>query len=482
MAVVFAMMMSYLLSRTLVPTMVHFLLRPEVEIYAHGEEGLEHAQGLHLANAPCLQRQFENMRSRYAGRSAGACIIADESADRLRRIRRCVSGAGVGRRQDFFPYVDSGQMRLHVRAPEGTRIEETERIFADVEDDDPRDAAARRNRTTILDNIGLPTSGINLAFGDSRHHRQRRRRDSDLAEPETAPPHAVSTSANFAPRCARGFPMRRSSSSAANITNQILNFGLPAPIDIQVVGRDAEANYKIAQDIERKVSLVPGAVDVHIHQEVSTPAIRFNVDRSKADQAGLTQRDVANSMLISLSSSGQIAPNQWLNPQNGVNYNVAVQTPQYRLSIRSTLCAVRPITARWQAAARNCSTISLSGVHRGLTHLADRTTTTCSRSSIFSPIPICAIWAASPRISRRSSTSETQASAERHHHRGARPGGDHAVLVPPARPRLVFAILLVYLLMVVNFQSWLDPFIILTALPGRVRRHSLDVVRHADHP
>jgi multidrug efflux pump subunit AcrB len=352
-------------------------------------------------------------------------------------------------------------LRLHVRAPEGTRIEQTERIFANVEDT-IRKTLKQGELEEVIDNIGLPTSGINLAFGDSATIGSG---DGDilisLDEKHHRPTQLIQRELRAALR--KGYPDESFAFGAANMTNQILNFGLPAPIDIQVVGRNADANYKIAQDIERKLSLVAGAVDVHINQEVKTPAIRFDVDRSKADQAGLTQRDVANSMLISLSSSGQTAPNQWLNPQNGVNYNVAVQTPQYRLSsiddIRRT-----PITG---ASGGNTQLLDnlLSGVHRGLT---------TSLISHYNVQPVFDIFANTDLRDLGGVATDIQKIVD----------GENAHLpkatsiavrgqVETMRTSfrrlgfgVVFAILLVYLLMVVNFQSWLDPFIILTALPG----------------
>jgi multidrug efflux pump subunit AcrB len=460
-AVAFAMMMSYFLTRTLVPTMVHYMLGSEVEIYALGEEGLEHAKGFIWKTHYAFNRQFEKMRAAYR-KALGWSL---HHRGRVSIIYGIFVLASLGLvmivGSDFFPYVDSGQLRLHVRAPEGTRIEQTERIFANVEDT-IRKTLKQGELEEVIDNIGLPTSGINLAFGDSATIGSG---DGDilisLDEKHHRPTQLIQRELRAALR--KGYPDESFAFGAANMTNQILNFGLPAPIDIQVVGRNADANYKIAQDIERKLSLVAGAVDVHINQEVKTPAIRFDVDRSKADQAGLTQRDVANSMLISLSSSGQTAPNQWLNPQNGVNYNVAVQTPQYRLSsiddIRRT-----PITG---ASGGNTQLLDnlLSGVHRGLT---------TSLISHYNVQPVFDIFANTDLRDLGGVATDIQKIVD----------GENAHLpkatsiavrgqVETMRTSfrrlgfgVVFAILLVYLLMVVNFQSWLDPFIILTALPG----------------
>jgi len=460
-AVVFAMMMSYFLTRTLVPTMVHYMLGTEVEIYALGEEGLERAKGFIWRFHHAFNRKFERMRASYR-KALGWCL---HHRGRVSIIYGVFVVASFGLvmivGSDFFPYVDSGQLRLHVRAPEGTRIEETEHIFANIENTIRKKLHAGELEE-IIDNIGLPTSGINLAFGDSATISAA---DGDilisLDEQHHRPTQLIERELRAALR--KGYPDESFAFGAANITNQILNFGLPAPIDIQVVGRNAEANFKIAQDIEHKLSLVPGAVDVHINQEVKTPAIRFDVDRSKANQAGLTQRDVANSLLISLSSSGQTAPNQWLNPQNGVNYNVAVQTPQYRLSsiddIRRT-----PITSASGGHTQLLDNV-LSGVHRDLT---------TSLISHYNVQPVFDIFANTDLRDLGGVASDIQKIVDSENGQLAK-GTSIAVRGQVQTMRtsfrrlgygVLFAILLVYLLMVVNFQSWLDPFIILTALPG----------------
>lgn len=221
--------------------------------------------------------------------------------------------------------MDSGQIRLHVQP--GTRIEESERYFAAI-DDEIRHAIPPDQLDMILDNIGMPNSGINLAFGDNPVIGNS---DGDILI-SLKPKHGSTENYGeyLRARLREKMPDCTIYFEAANITNQILNFGLPAPIDLQISGRDAPDNYQVAQDLARKVSSIPGAADVHLHQVVDYPEVRVNVDRSKADQLGLTERDVTNSLLISLSSSGQVAPNEWLNYVNGVNYQVAVQTPQYR--------------------------------------------------------------------------------------------------------------------------------------------------------
>src|SRR5712691_9815848 len=283
MAVVFAMLASYLLSRTLIPTMVQALLPSEVEIYQQGEENA-HESGFIWRMHHAFNRKFERLRNNYqeilawslAHRGLVLCLFGLFVVGSLSLL------LGVG--QDFFPYVDSGQFRLHVRAPEGTRIEETERIFGLVEDEIRREIPADE-LSIILDNIGLP-NGFSLAFSDSATIGNA---DGEIlvALKESHGSTEVYTR-QLRQVLPEKFPDLAFFFQPANITNQILNFGLPAPIDIQVVGYNAEANYTIAQEIEHRVALIPGAVDVHIHQQVNYPEVRVNVDRTKADQIGLT--------------------------------------------------------------------------------------------------------------------------------------------------------------------------------------------------
>jgi multidrug efflux pump subunit AcrB len=236
---------------------------------------------------------------------------------------------------------------LHIRAPAGTRIEETERLFSQVEEVIRRTIPAEE-LSLVLDNIGLPVGGVNLAFSDSSTIGPS---DGEILV-ALNPEHHGSTwqyVRALRQRLNVQFPQLTFFFQPADIVGQILNFGLPAPIDIQVVGRDLQANYAIAKHIEARVARIPGAVDVHVHQIVDAPQLFVNVDRTRAAQMGLTQRDVANNLLVSLSSSGQTAPNYWLNPQNGVNYLVAVQTPQYRIdsidALQSTPIVVGSMSA-----------------------------------------------------------------------------------------------------------------------------------------
>ncbi len=466
MAVVFAMMASYLLSRTLVPTMVHHMLASEVHVYQEGADSAQ-AHGWVWRVHHAFNRHFERLRTSYRGalvwtldhRGAVAVLFG------IFVIGSCLLAFLVG--EDFFPYVDSGQMRLHVRTLQGTRIEETENIFGQVEAEIRRQIPAAE-MDTILDNIGLPNGGINLAFSDTATIGSG---DGEILISLKEGKHGPTQDYMRKLRAALHdkFPDLTIFFQPANITNQILNFGLPAPIDVQVVGRNAVANYRVIRELQRRIALVPGAVDVHIHQEVSYPELKVNVDRTKAGQAGLSQRDVANSLLISLSSSGQVAPNQWLNPVNGVNYQVAVQTPQYRIDSFDALNRT-PITAGTGAG---------SGAAVPGTQLLSNLATMERGTSVavvnhYNVQPVYDVYANTDARDLGGVASDIRKIVKD---------------VTPKLPRgsfidirgqvetmsssflrlgigMVFAILLVYLLMVVNFQSWLDPFIILMALPG----------------
>ena len=461
MAVVFAMLASYFLSRTLVPTMMHFLLPAEVSLYqTHGEGAPEPEE----AKNPIwrihqrFEHQFERMREKYKG---GLEWALAHRALSLILFAVIVSGSSlltlaIGR--DFFPYVDSGQMRLHVLPPQGMRIEQSEMIFAAVEAE-IRKILPHDRVDMILDNIGLPNGGINLAYGNNASISNS---DGDiLISLKEGKRETLEFTRELREKLSAKFPQETFFFTPANITNQILDFGLPAPIDLQVVGRNPTANYKIAQDLLKKVQAIPGAVDVHIHQEVSYPTVQVNVDRNKAEEIGLQQKDVANSMLISLSGSGQTAPNQWLNPQNGVNYQVVVQSPLYKMDSFDALQRT-PIT-------------SASGTNSQL--LANLATLKRDVSTIvidhYNIQPTFDIYA---DVDRRDLGGVADAIHNIIKGQKNLPSGTFIELrgevttMEESFSRLLFgiacAVIIVYLLMAVNFQSWVDPLIILMALPG----------------
>jgi multidrug efflux pump subunit AcrB len=484
MAVVFAMMASYFLSRTLVPAMAHYMLRSEAK--AGDGRGF-------------FNRGFERMRGSYVS-LLHWCL--DRRAPVLVGFAIFVAaslGLSVFVGEDFFPTVDSGQMRLHARAPSGTRIEKTETIFANIEDE-IRQVIPPREINDIIDNIGIPYGGFNLAFGDAPTLGVS---DGDILialKPEEHGPVAVYTD-RLRRRLHEKFPDMVFFFEAANITNQILNFGLPAPIDVQVVGRNAAANYQIAQRLQAQMARIPGAADVHIHQVVDYPEIHVAVDRSKAGLVGLTQRDVSGSLLVSLSSSSQVAPTQWLDWSTGVTYNVAVQTPQYRIDSLAALMRT-PLTSpiggilftssNSQAGTANAGVSAVGagpsqataaygnpGTMNGGTQLLENLAEV-SRGvapEIVNHYNVQPVYDVYANVDRRdlgavgSAVEKIMQQASTNLPRGTTLVLRGQVITMESSffrlgLGLIFAVVLVYLVMAVNFQSWLDPFIILMALPG----------------
>ena len=498
MAVVFAMMASYFLSRTLIPTMVHYMLRPEVKLYAQGthEEG---GTGFIWAVHHLFNRRFEMMRASYTN-------FLHWSLDHRGLVLGCFSIfiAGslclaplVGR--DFFPSVDAGSMRLHARCPAGTRLETTEQVFAAIEDE-IRQVIPAREIGDIIDNIGLPNGGFNLAFGDSPTIGVG---DGDILIALKPEDHGstVEYTDRLRKRLHARFPDVVFFFEAANITNQILNFGLPAPIDIQVGGRATVPNYQIAEQIAQKVRTIPGAADVHIHQVIDYPEINLTVNRNKAGQVGLTQRDVSTSLLISLSSSGQISPTQWLDWRSGVSYNVALQTPQYKVDsldsiLRTPIGApggtvnsntttslagsANPVNSNLAAGPNQGSTAygnpgaaaggpqllsNLVGVSRNVAPLIVNHYNVQPVYDIYANVDRRDLGSVGDAVQKivaqfesklpRGSTLEVRGQFKTMETSFYRLGLG-----------MIFAVVLVYLLMAVNFQSWMDPFIILMALPG----------------
>jgi len=492
MAVVFAMIASYLLSRTLIPTMVHYLLKSEVALYHQGIEGeTAGAKGVLWRAHYIFNGLFESLRFRYMG-------LLDWSLQHralVLTVFMAISVASLGLvglvGQDFFPNVDSGQMKLHARGPVGTRIEETEARFSAIERE-IRDVIPANELDTVIDNIGVPNSWASLAQGDIPTISSA---DGEILISLTKEHHTSTRDYEVMLRkdLRDKFPDTVFFFQPANITTQILNFGLPAPIDLQVVGRDPDAGYKIAQNLAQKIARIPGAADVHVHQVLNQPEIRLNVDRVKAAQLGLTERDVTSNMLISLSGNGTVAPNYWVNWANGVNYNVGVQTPQYRVNsldalLRTPVSVASNVVNVTTGVAPNAvgsapSGTSLSygnpGAIAGSTQLLSNLVTV-QRS--YAPVivnhynvwPVFDVYS---NVSRRDlggvgrEVQKMMREEEPHLPRGITLDlrGQVATMQSSFYRLglgLVFAVVLVYLLMTVNFQSWLDPFIILTALPG----------------
>ncbi len=359
--------------------------------------------------------------------------------------------------QDFFPYVDSGQMRLHVYPPQGMRPEDAELYFAAIEAEIRR-VIPPEEVTLILDNFGLPNGGINLAFASGGATSDA---DGDiLVSLEPGKRNTQKYMRELRTDLHAKFPDGIFFFTPANITNQILDFGLPAPIDLQVSGR-AKQNYPLVQQMLKEVQAIPGIADAHIHQQIALPALNVNVDRLKARQIGLTQQDVAQSMLISLTGTGQTAPNEWLNPANGVNYQVVVQTPQYRVDSLQSL-ARTPITSP----SGNVSQLlgNVANFERDVTPVI---------IDHYNIQPVYDIYADTDQRDLggvASAIRKIMAKYEKNLPTGTQLAlrGEVQTMTDSFQRLglgIVFAILLVYLLMAVNFQSWLDPLIILMSLP-----------------
>jgi CzcA family heavy metal efflux pump len=458
-SVIFAMAASYFLSRTLVPTMADYMLPAEAA--QHGPDAVhDAAPSAYRRVVQKFDRAFERFRGGYHALLAGAMAN--------RRLVLAATGVfvtlslllvpSIG--QDFFPTVDGGQFKLHIRAPAGTRLEETELLFARVEQTIKR-TIPPRDLSLILDNIGLSTYGIALAIGSNATVGPA---DGDMLV-ELAPDHQRSTW-DYVRTLRRELPKEYPGVTfffqPADMVNQVLNLGLPAPIDVQVSGQNRVANYLLAQKLAKAIERIPGAVDVRVQQVMDAPELRFTVDRIKAQQIGLTQRDVSSDMLISLSSSGQTSPNFWLNPTNGVQYNVNVMTPQYKMGDMEALQNT-PVAVAGQATPQLFGNLASSS--RGVTPAV---------VNHYNVQPVFDVFASADRRDLGSV---------------ARAIDDIIALEQPTLPKgtqitmrgqvqsmrssftglglgIVFAILLVYIVLVVNFQSWLDPLIIIMALPG----------------
>jgi CzcA family heavy metal efflux pump len=455
-AVVFAMMASYLLSRTLVPTMAKYLLRgheaetlaanqsrnPLVAMQIKFEEAFERfREGYHSLLERCLHH-----KRAFLFVFLGVCLAS---------LAFLIPWLG----QDFFPAVDAGQFKLHLRARTGTRIEETARL-ADLVEQSIREQIPPKEITSIIDNIGLPYSGINLSYSNSAPIGPA---DADIM---------VSLSQGHRPtaeyihdlrlRLPQEFPGATFSFLPADIVSQILNFGLPAPIDVQVVGYDLQANRAFADKLLERIQQVPGTVDLHVQQPFDQPYLHVNVDRTKAQQVGFTQRDVADNLLVSLSGSFQTTPEFWVNPKTGVSYSIATQTPQYRADSLQDLENI-PVTG--PSGAQPQILASLASIRRGAGLAVVSHYDIQPLIDIYGSVQGRDLGGVARDINKIVEDSKKDL-----------PRGSQLIIrgqIQTMRSSyegllggLVFSIVLVYLLIVVNFQSWLDPFIIISALPA----------------
>ncbi len=456
-AVSFAMLASYLLSRTVVPTMAKYLLRGHEAEAGHAPaESKNPLTRLQIR----FEHAFERFRDRYH-RLLERCLV-HQKLFLVGFFTACVLSLlflvpWLG--QDFFPTVDSGQFKLHLRARTGTRIEETARL-CDLVEQSIREQIPADEVSSVIDNIGLPYSGINLSYSTSAPVGPG---DADILVSLSEHHHSTDKYVHdLRIKLANEFPGVTFAFLPADIVSQILNFGLPAPIDIQVVGNDLEGNRRFADTLLQKVRYVPGTVDLRVQQPFDQPKLHINVDRTKAGQIGFTERDVATNLLISLSGSFQTTPTFWLNPKNGVSYPIATQTPQYRLD---SLQGIQNIPVTGGSGAPSQILGSLASIHRGVG---------LGLVSHYDIQPVIDIYGSVQGrdlggVSR--DLNKVLDASRKDLPRGSRLVVRGQILTMRSSyvgliGGLAFSILLVYLLIVVNFQSWLDPFIIISALPA----------------
>ncbi|QHN02569.1 efflux RND transporter permease subunit [Granulicella sp. WH15] len=465
-AVVFAMLASYVLSRTLVPVLVNFLLGAEHSFEGHPEgdftvDVLNHAPRSIFGR---INDRFNEgylwVQSRYT--HALEAVLGNRKTALIASIAIMSTAfvllPFVGR--DFFPSVDAGQIKLHIRARPGTRIESTKVIFSQVEDQ-IRKAIPANEIELITDNIGLTPETFNYAFGDGATISSA---DGEVLIALNSEHHGPTQEyvKELRSQLQRQFPDLTFFFQPADMVTQILNFGLPAPIDVQVQGYDP-GNYEIARHLRERLATVPGAVDVHMHQVVDAPDLHLDIDRVRAAQFGLTQQDVANSLYISLSSSAAVQPNFWLDPKMGITYTVAAQTPQYNIdsinAIQNTPIPIHTLANRTEVLG-NMATLSPAVLPVVINH--------------HNGAPVFDIFA-NTQDSDLGSVAAKVNKIVKEESKSLPPGTKIVVRgqvesMNEAFNRLglglTFAALLVYLLMVVNYQSWLDPFIIICALPG----------------
>jgi len=460
-AVVFAMAASYILSRTLVPTLVMLLM------------GKSHGAADDGRTPSLLQRLYRGFDARFERvRRAYTLVLSSLLAHRRRFalaflgfcVLSCLLYPFLGR--DFFPNVDGGQIRLHMRAPTGTRIEETARI-ADQVESAIRDMIPASELETILDNIGVANSGINLSYSNAGTIGTL---DGEilmsLHEGHRPTEQLVSMLRAELPK---RFPGIEFFFQPADIVTQILNFGLPAAIDVQFTGPNMEKNAELAAELTKKIRQIPGAVDAHVHQRLDGPALDMQMDRTRLQQFGLSAANVGQNVLIALSGSSQTTPAFWLNPQNGVVYNVAVQSPQYRVDSLDSLLNI-PVGAGGVATATGGPLNT-----QLLGNLVDvKQSRQIAISSRYNILPAIDVYVSVQGTDLANVAGKVSKLVEEMKPR--LPRGSQLVVRGQVQTMqssfiglgvgLAMAIVLVYLLVVVNFQSWIDAAIIIAALPA----------------
>ncbi|HEV2651787.1 MAG TPA: efflux RND transporter permease subunit, partial [Rhizomicrobium sp.] len=457
-AVVFAMIASFILSRTLVPTMAMYLLKPHIH-----DEKPDPAKASRWV-APMIRFQqgfesrFDKIRENYRNLLAMAMdhkrvfVIGFIAVVLLSMLLTPFLGS------NFFPSVDSGQITLHVRPPVGTRIESASSEFGDIE------RVIRKNippdeLASIVDNIGLPTSSINTIYNNSGLIGYQ---DGDIYV-SLKPGHSPTADyvRTLREKLPRLFPGTTFSFLPADIISQILNFGSPAPLDLQIAGPDLDKDQAYAMELLRKMRTIRGVADARLQQSLQNPQLKINIDRARASQLGLAERDVTNSLVATLAGTSQVSPDYWLNPKNGVSYPIAAQMPEYRVDTLSGLANV-PIT----------------GTTSGLQILGGLATIVRQKSSAvvthYNIQPVFDIYATPQDRDLGGVASDVRQIVS--DTKGDLPRGAKVTLRGQVATMdtaftglslgLLAAIVFIYMLIVVNFQSWLDPFVIITALPA----------------
>ncbi len=461
-AVMFAMACSFVLSRTLVPTMSKYLLKAHV---VH-DGGVPRSRNPLKRFQQAFEARFERVRGGYHGLLGKA--LANRRVFVLGFVAIVVLSFALvpflGR--DFFPAVDGGQVLMHVRVPVGTRVEETANRFAAIEDA-VRRVIPSEEIVTLVDNIGLPASSINLTYNNTGVIGAQDG-DVQIALREGHRPTADYVR-ELRERLPREFPDTTFSFPPADIVSQILNFGAPAPIDLQIRGNDLDGNFAYANRLLKEIRRIPGVADARIQQSRRNPVFDITFDRTRAQDVGVTTRDVTNSLVTSLAGSSQVAPTFWLNPANGVSYLIVLQTPQYSLD---SLAALANLPISSAAGAAGATTARDPQVLGGLARF-----TRNNGNAVLSQYDIQTM------VQINATTQDRDLGAVANDIRkliadtaGQVPRGSSVVLVGQVRTMdsafsgllfgLLGAIVLIYLLIVVNFQSWSDPFVIITALPA----------------
>ena len=455
-AVVFVMLASYILSRTIVPTMAKYLLR-------HHREGHEPASSRNpfVRFQLTFEAGFEKFRGAYHRLLEGVLhhrrmFLAAFSAACLGSLAILVPWLG----QDFFPSVDAGSFKLHVRGPTGMRIEDTA-FLCDLVERSIRQQIPAAEVSSVIDNIGLPYSGINLSYSNSAPVGTS---DADILVTLAPKHHPTADYVNqLRVTLAKQFPSVEFAFLPSDIVTQILNFGLPAPIDIQVIGQDLEGNQAWADDVLRQLKSVPGTADLRIQQPFNEPYLNLRIERTKAQELGFSAHDIAQNLLVSLSGSFQTAPTFWVDPKTGVSYNIETQTPQYNADTLQDLVNI-PVTGTNASAAPSLMA-SLVSIQRA---------NGMAEVSHYNVQPVIDIYGTNAGRDLGGVSRDINKIIDAN--RSRLPRGSRVVVRGQVQTMsssyigllvgLVFAILLDYLLIVVNFQSWLDPFIMISALPA----------------